>query len=91
MVDGELESLMNLGPASIEMLNRAGIATREQLRELGAVRAFLAVKQSGSRPSLNLLWALAGALSGTPWNQLAPALKQRLRNELASLDAEEHL
>jgi len=53
------------------MLTRAGITTIEQLRALGAVAAFARVKRSGARPSLNLLWALEGALTGLPWQEVA--------------------
>ena len=58
------DALRNLGPRSREMLERAGIDTLERLREAGAVRAYVAVKRAGGRPSLNLLWALEGALTG---------------------------
>lgn len=33
--------------------------------------AFLQVKQTGLKPSLNLLYAIAGALSNTHWNKLS--------------------
>jgi DNA transformation protein and related proteins len=53
------------------MLSRAGITSIEQLRKLGSVRAFAIVKGSGARPSLNLLWALEGALTGEHWQRVA--------------------
>lgn len=65
------EQLRNLGPKSAEMLERAGIATTTQLRELGAARAFVEVKRCGAAPSLNLLWALEGALSDRSWQDIA--------------------
>lgn len=65
------EHLRNLGPKSVEMLQRAGISSPAQLRELGAVRAFVAVQRCGANPSLNLLWALEGALSDRPWQDVA--------------------
>lgn len=61
----------NLGPASWRMLQAAGIADAANLRELGAVAAYLQVKRSGQRASLNLLWALEGALSGRSWQTVA--------------------
>ena len=45
------------------MLRRAGITTEEQLRALGAVRAYVMVKRCSANASLNLLWALEGALT----------------------------
>jgi DNA transformation protein and related proteins len=63
--------LPNLGPASAAMLQAAGITTLEQLRGLGAVAAYEQVRRSGARVSLNLLWALEGALTGLPWQTVA--------------------
>lgn len=67
------EPLRNLGPASLRMLQRAGIGSAAQLRTLGAARAFVAVKRAGAKPSLNLLWALEGALTDRPWREVAKA------------------
>lgn len=61
-----LSELPNLGPKSQQLLRSAGIGSVEQLRALGSVRAYAHVKRAGARPSLNLLWALEGALSGLP-------------------------
>lgn len=66
-----IADLSNLGPKSQEMLARVGIASVEQLRTLGSVTAFALVKRSGARPSLNLLWALDGALTGLSWQEVA--------------------
>jgi DNA transformation protein len=63
--------LDRLGPRSREWLERAGILTLEHLRELGSVRAYLRVKRSGARPTLNLLWALEGLLTGQRWQDVA--------------------
>ncbi|HXU92260.1 MAG TPA: TfoX/Sxy family protein [Gallionella sp.] len=59
-----IADLPNFGSKSQQMLAQAGIHTIEQLRELGAVRAFVQVKCCGACSSLSLLWALEGALSG---------------------------
>lgn len=65
------DALCKLGPRSREMLEQAGIDTLERLRATGAVRAYVAVKRAGARPSLNLLWALEGALTGQRWQLVA--------------------
>ena len=83
----EIANLRNLGPASAEMLEHAGILSTRQLQQLGAVHAFLAVKQSGQRPSLNLLWALEGALKDCHWNAISPVDKRRLRLDLERLSS----
>jgi TfoX/Sxy family transcriptional regulator of competence genes len=66
-----LAGLPNLGPKSTRWLAAAGIASVAQLRQLGAVRAYAMVKRTGAAASLNLLWALEGALTGVPWQQVA--------------------
>ena len=66
-----IADLPNLGSKSQAMLEQAGICSIEQLRELGAVRAYARVKRSGINCSLNLLWAMEGALSGRHWQDVA--------------------
>ncbi|NDY92579.1 TfoX/Sxy family protein [Ideonella livida] len=60
-----------LGPKSALWLAEAGISTWEQLQALGAVAAYVQVRQAGRPASLNLLWALEGALSGLHWQVVA--------------------
>lgn len=66
-----IRDLSNLGPKSQQMLQRAGVDSLEQLRTLGSVRAYVLVKKNGGNPSLNLLWALEGALTGLRWQEVA--------------------
>ncbi|MGV3494019.1 MAG: TfoX/Sxy family protein [Ramlibacter sp.] len=79
-----IAQLPNLGPRSAQMLAGAGITTVEELRRLGAVAAFARVQRSGTAASLNLLWALEGALTGLPWQQVARDHRTSL---LLALDA----
>lgn len=69
--DGAIAALPNLGPKSQTMLALAGITHEAQLRELGAVAAYARVKAVEPAASLNLLWALEGALSGLRWQEVA--------------------
>ena len=70
-----IRDLRNLGPKSEGMLVDIGIRTADELRRQGAVRAFAELKRVGAEPTLNLLWALAGALEpcpeGTHWREIA--------------------
>ncbi|OYQ38987.1 competence protein TfoX [Rhodoferax sp. TH121] len=66
-----IASLPNLGPKSQQMLARAGIHTLADLKALGAVAAYVRIKRSGAHVSLNLLWALEGAISGLHWQDVA--------------------
>ncbi len=63
--------LRNLGPVSKRMLATAGITSSETLRRLGSVEAYRRVRSHDPRASLNLLWALEGALTGRPWEDVA--------------------
>jgi DNA transformation protein len=65
-----IADLPNFGPKSQKMLERAGINSVEQLRKLGAVRAYVQVK-SVAKVSLNLLWAMEGALTDRHWLEVA--------------------
>ena len=67
----EIAALANLGPKSAQALIDAGIASVAQVRRLGAVATYAKVKRHNARVSLNLLWALEGALSGLPWQVVA--------------------
>lgn len=83
-----LESLVNLGPASAAWLRESGIHTLEQLATLGPVEAYLRVQQSGLRPSVNLLYAMAGALEGCRWDRLPEGTRGALLMELDAREAD---
>lgn len=82
-----LTALPGLGPRSQAMLVAAGIPDVGTLRRLGAPAAYLRVRRSDARASLNLLWALEGALTGVCWQTVAREERTRL---LLALDALEH-
>ena len=63
--------LANIGPVSRRMLAAAGITSVETLQRLGSVEAYRRVRAHDPRASLNLLWALEGALTGRPWEDVA--------------------
>ncbi|MCA8983487.1 MAG: TfoX/Sxy family protein [Planctomycetaceae bacterium] len=63
--------LRNLGQASSRMLVSAGIRSEQQLRDMGAVPAYIAVMAAGCKPSLNLLWAIEGALTDRDWKEIS--------------------
>jgi DNA transformation protein len=73
-----LRDLKNLGPASEKMLKAVDIHTPEDLATIGAVEAFLRVRESELHPSLNLLYALEGALTDVHWNALPDEVRARL-------------
>ena len=83
-----IADLPNFGPKSQQMLAKAGINTIEQLGELGAVRAYVQVKRTNTNASLNLLWAMEGALSGWHWQDVAKHDRLRLLLELEDVENE---
>jgi DNA transformation protein len=70
-----IRDLRNLGPRAESLLAGIGVRSVEELRRRGATGAYVELKQAGSMPSLNMLWALAGALEpwpeGTHWREIA--------------------
>ncbi len=73
-----IESLANLGPKSAAILASIGVTRLEELRVLGAVATYARAKRSGHNVSLNLLWALEGALIGMHWRDVAREHRTRL-------------
>jgi DNA transformation protein len=67
----ELASIANLGPKSAAILAAAGINSLEHLAMPGSVAAFAMARRSGAGVSLNLLWAIEGALTGQSWQAVA--------------------
>jgi len=70
-----IRDLRNLGTKSEQLLGEIGIRTADELRRRGAVPAYVALKRAGITASLNMLWALAGALEPWPegrhWREVA--------------------
>ena len=79
------DALPNLGPVSRQMLADAGIDSVQALRRLGAVAAYARVKGLHPRASLNLLWALEGALTGLRWQDVAREHRTSLLLALESI------
>ena len=82
MTAQRLSDMRNLGPQSETMLVAAGIPTPARLKTCGAVEAFIALKQTGQTVSLNMLWAMEGALSDRDWRDVVREDKLRLLTEL---------
>lgn len=71
--------LANIGKVSSAWLREAGIRSRADLERIGSVAAFRAVKENGHEPTLNLLYALEGALLDLRCELLPEAVKRSLR------------
>jgi DNA transformation protein and related proteins len=70
-----VRDLRNLGARTEQMLAQIGVHDATELRRRGAVRAFAELRRAGVSSSLNIFWALAGALEPWPegrhWREVA--------------------
>ncbi len=70
--------IRNVGPKSAAWLRQIGIRTEEDLRKIGAVEAYRRVKLAGFKPTLNLLYSMAGAEDDCHWTALSEERKHAL-------------
>lgn len=70
--------LRNIGPKSAAWLRQVGLRTQEDLAAVGSVEAFMRVKRAGFKPTLNLLYALEGALLDCHWQDVPEARRHEL-------------
>ena len=70
--------LRNIGPKSAAWLRQVGLRSREDLEAVGAVDAFMRVRRAGFKPSLNLLYALEGALLDCHWQEVPDTRRSEL-------------
>ena len=74
-----IDTIPNLGPASVAQFARAGIHTAEDLRALGADAAYGQLLAAGIRPHFIGYYAIVMGLQGRPWNDCRGAEKDALR------------
>jgi hypothetical protein len=72
------EKLRNIGPKSAAWLRQVGIRSQADLEAAGALAAYVKVKRAGFKPSLNLLYALEGAILGCHWQDIPEARRSEL-------------
>lgn len=71
-------NLRNIGPKSAAWLRQVGLRTRTDLDQAGVVGAFLKIKRAGFKPSMNLLYALEGALLDCHWQEVPTSRREQL-------------
>ena len=86
-MNDELQHLKNLGKTSAQWLHAVGIHSASDLKRLGAVDAYRAVKARGFRASKVLLYAIEGALLDIHWNDLPAERKEALNRQVDQLVA----
>jgi len=69
------EKIRNVGPRSAAWLRQVGIRNIDDLREMGCIEVYARVVKAGFKPSLNLLYAMAGAEDDCHWTALSDERK----------------
>jgi hypothetical protein len=82
-----ISAIPNLGPATEAAFHRAGISSAEEVRELGADDAYLALLRSGVQPHFIGYYVIVMGLQGRPWNDCQGAEKAALRKRFDALKA----
>lgn len=80
--------IRNVGPKSAAWLRQIGIRTEEDLRKIGSVEAYRRVKLAGFKPTLNLLYSMAGAEDDCHWTALSEERKAALVLAADGIDQE---
>lgn len=70
--------MRNIGPKSAAWLRQVGLRTHEDITAIGTVEAFMRVKRAGFKPTLNLLYAIEGALLDCHWQEISEERRQEL-------------
>ena len=83
----DANKIRNIGPKSAAWLRQVGVRTQDDLIKLGPVEAFMKVKRAGFRPSLNLLYSLAGAIENCHWADLPVGRKDELLASATSAES----
>ncbi len=78
--------LRNIGARSAALLEQIGVHTRGDLVNLGALEAYRQLRETGTKPSFSLLYALHGAITDRDWNRLTDREKSYLREEAEALE-----
>lgn len=81
----KLSDLKNFGPKSTEWLNAIGVYTKADLRRLGSVTIYRLLKEQGYNVSLNMVYAIEGALMDVHWNKLPLDVKAELKKMVKRL------
>ncbi|MGD9582458.1 MAG: TfoX/Sxy family protein [Lysobacterales bacterium] len=78
--------IRNIGPKSAAWLRQVGIRSEADIKQAGALAVFMKVRKAGFRPSLNLLYALEGAVQGCHWTALGEQRKSELVLEVNAIE-----
>ncbi len=72
------EKMRNIGPKSAAWLRQVGLRSLDEIAATGVVETFMKVRRAGFKPSLNLLYALEGAVLDCHWQEVPDARRIEL-------------
>lgn len=76
--------MKNFGKKSSEWLGEIGVKSLEDVEALGVIEVYRRMKERfPDKVSLNILWALQGAVMGIRYDQIPPEVKAALLEELS--------
>jgi DNA transformation protein and related proteins len=78
----EVLALRNIGVKTAVWLHRINVFTRDDLEKVGAVEAYCLINSQVDGTSLNLLYALYGALYDIAWHDLDENIKFNLQEQV---------
>jgi len=81
----ELSKLPNVGKVLERLLIEVGIATPEQLREVGTENAFIRIRAKDPTACIRMLYGIQGAIEGVKDNLLSESKKRDLKKFHKSL------
>ncbi len=79
------EKIKNIGPKSMAWLRQTGIRSMADLQAVGSLAAYVRIKRAGFKPSLNMLYAMEGAILGCHWQDIPAERRSEL---ILAADAE---
>ncbi len=78
-----LSELKNIGGVSVRWLREVGVDSVERLAEEDVFELWVKIKKLHPKEvSMNLLWALEGAMLDLDWKDLPPKRKKELEGKL---------
>jgi len=74
--------MRNIGRVSRSWLHQIEIYSLDELRTCGSIRVYCMIKSLQPEASLNLLWALEGAILDIDWRDIPDKRKSELLSQL---------
>lgn len=85
MSNKPVSQLPNIGDVIAKELENVGIATQDDLSQIGSAKALYKIKGASSHGCYNMLYALEGAIQGVRWHDLSKEVRAQIKQELDDL------